>query len=80
MFSAAMRSPVYQRWASLEPTGDGTQIYRPRGVEHPWIILFDGGGLPGRIEPLTDGKLRIGREQGDLRFAHDMLISSRHAE
>ncbi|MGL5095706.1 MAG: FHA domain-containing protein, partial [Planctomycetia bacterium] len=45
-----------------------------------WIILFDGGGLPGRIEPLTDGKLRIGREQGDLRFAHDMLISSRHAE
>jgi pSer/pThr/pTyr-binding forkhead associated (FHA) protein len=64
----------------IDPS-EAAQIYRPRNRPPMAFLKFyaDGSRLFSPI-PITSDVYVIGRSEGDLKIAHDLHISSRHAE
>jgi pSer/pThr/pTyr-binding forkhead associated (FHA) protein len=74
------RKGCFARWQGLKNAKDGTLRYRPvQRMVQPTLVVFDDEGLPGERIVLRQPKFRIGRSEGELLLAHDMLVSGRHA-
>lgn len=64
------------------PSGVAEDVYRPsiRPPTPRLTILDDGETLAGETVRLREAVVVIGRTEGEIRLAHDPLVSSRHAE
>lgn len=85
---------IMRQWSAaapataVEPLPAGAASARSEAVYRPSIrpsvprltILDDGESLGGETIRLRDASTVIGRTEGEIRLAHDPLVSSRHAE
>ncbi|MDX1392804.1 MAG: FHA domain-containing protein [Gemmatimonadota bacterium] len=57
----------------------GSQLFEFRASPAPTLVHLDADGEPGETHELGDGETAIGREEGDLVFGDDPLMSGLHA-
>ncbi len=71
--------PSADQRPGAEPSVHHTWMWGVTEPSGPRLVRIIEGGREGEAYPLNEEHVRIGRNQGDIQFLHDTLMSSLHA-